>query len=60
MAVTPVSSVSGLYLAHPQVRYFGVGKLSRDQVVDYAGRKGWTKTTAERWLSPNLGYEPEA
>ncbi len=56
MAMLPAASVSGLYFAHPQARYFGVGKLSRDQVEDYARRKGWDLATAERWLRPNLGY----
>jgi 5-methyltetrahydrofolate--homocysteine methyltransferase len=60
MAMTPVSSVSGLYFAHPASRYFGVGRISPDQVTDYARRKGWDRATAERWLAPNLGYEPEA
>jgi 5-methyltetrahydrofolate--homocysteine methyltransferase len=56
-AMTPASSVSGFYFAHPDAHYFGVGRLSRDQVEDYAARKGWTPEEAERWLSPNLGYE---
>ena len=59
MAMTPVSSVSGFYFGHPEASYFGVGKLGRDQVVDYARRKGWDMETAERWLAPNLGYEPQ-
>jgi 5-methyltetrahydrofolate--homocysteine methyltransferase len=58
LAMTPPSSVSGLYLAHPRSEYFGVGKIDRDQVADYAKRKGWDLSTAERWLSPNLAYEP--
>ncbi|MGH6950990.1 MAG: vitamin B12 dependent-methionine synthase activation domain-containing protein, partial [Vitreimonas sp.] len=58
MAMTPPSSVSGLYFAHPQAEYFGVGKIDRDQVADYARRKGWDVTTAERWLSPILAYDP--
>ncbi|HMV66899.1 MAG TPA: methionine synthase, partial [Myxococcota bacterium] len=57
-AMWPAASVSGWYFAHPEARYFGVGKLGRDQVADYADRKGWTLAEAERWLSPNLGYEP--
>ena len=57
-AMTPASSVSGFYFAHPDAHYFGVGRLGRDQVEDYAARKGWTLEEAERWLSPNLGYEP--
>ena len=59
MAMWPASSVSGFYFAHPQSRYFGLGKISEDQVADYAVRKGMTKADAERWLSPNLNYEPE-
>jgi len=57
-AMWPGSSVSGLYFAHPQSRYFTVGKIDRDQVADYAERKGMTLRDAERWLGPNLGYEP--
>ncbi len=58
-AMTPTAAVSGWYFSHPEARYFGVGRLDRDQVADYAGRKGWTLAEAERWLAPNLGYEPE-
>jgi 5-methyltetrahydrofolate--homocysteine methyltransferase len=58
MAMTPASSVSGLYFAHPQAEYFGTGKIDRDQVEDYARRKGWDLATAERWLSPILAYDP--
>ena len=57
-AMTPTSAVSGLYLAHPQARYFALGRIARDQVADYAERKGWTLAEAERWLAPNLGYDP--
>ena len=57
-AMTPPASVSGLYFAHPQAHYFGVGKIGRDQVVDYARRKAWPLETAERWLSPILAYDP--
>ena len=57
-AMTPPSSVSGLYFAHPQAEYFGVGKIDRDQVEDYARRKGWDVATAERWLAPILSYDP--
>jgi 5-methyltetrahydrofolate--homocysteine methyltransferase len=57
-AMTPPASVSGLYFAHPQAHYFGVGKIERDQVEDYAARKGWEVKTAERWLGPLLNYEP--
>jgi len=57
-AMVPTASVSGLYFAHPQARYFAVGKINRDQVEDYAQRKGMTLAEAERWLAPNLAYEP--
>jgi len=57
-AMWPASAVSGFYLAHPQARYFAVGKIARDQVVDYARRKGQAVSEAERWLAPVLGYEP--
>jgi len=56
-AMTPAAAVSGLYLAHPLARYFSVGRVGRDQVEDYAGRKGMAVDEAERWLRPNLGYE---
>ncbi len=56
-AMTPAASVSGLYFAHPKARYFNVGKIGRDQLEDYAKRKGWTLGEAERWLAPNVGYE---
>uniref|UniRef100_UPI0030F46194 methionine synthase n=2 Tax=Nocardioides sp. GXZ039 TaxID=3136018 RepID=UPI0030F46194 len=59
MAMWPGASVSGWYFSHPDSQYFVVGRLGRDQVEDYAARKGWTLAEAERWLSPNLGYEPE-
>jgi 5-methyltetrahydrofolate--homocysteine methyltransferase len=55
-AMWPASSVSGWYFAHPQSHYFGVGKIARDQVEDYARRKGMKVADVERWLSPNLGY----
>ncbi|MEQ1817620.1 MAG: methionine synthase [Terricaulis sp.] len=58
MAMTPPSSVSGLYFAHPQAEYFGTGKIDRDQVEDYARRKGWDLAVAEKWLSPILAYDP--
>ncbi|HHJ13886.1 MAG TPA: methionine synthase [Gammaproteobacteria bacterium] len=58
-AMLPAASVSGWYFAHPQAAYFGVGKINRDQVEDYARRKGMTLEEAERWLAPNLGYDPE-
>jgi 5-methyltetrahydrofolate--homocysteine methyltransferase len=57
-AMWPGSSVSGLYFAHPESRYFDLGKIDRDQVVDYAARKGMTVEEAERWLGPNLNYDP--
>jgi 5-methyltetrahydrofolate--homocysteine methyltransferase len=56
-AMLPMASVSGFYLSHPQARYFAVAKIDRDQVEDYARRKGWDIATAERWLAPNLGYQ---
>ena len=59
MAMWPGASVSGWYFSHPQSQYFVVGRLGHDQVEDYAERKGWTLAEAERWLSANLGYEPE-
>jgi 5-methyltetrahydrofolate--homocysteine methyltransferase len=59
-AMWPGSSVSGLYFAHPQSRYFTLGKIDRDQVADYAQRKGMTLADVERWLGPNLGYDPAA
>ncbi len=57
-AMTPAASVSGFYFAHPEAHYFAVGRLGRDQVEDYARRKGLTVEETERWLAPNLGYEP--
>jgi len=57
-ATMPAASVSGLYFGHPQARYFSVGRVGRDQVVDYAKRKGMDVTEAERWLRQNLAYEP--
>jgi 5-methyltetrahydrofolate--homocysteine methyltransferase len=57
-AMYPAASVSGLYFAHPEARYFAVGKIGRDQVEDYARRKGMTIGEVERWLSPNLNYDP--
>ena len=59
-AMMPAASVSGIYLAHPDARYFSVGRLARDQVEDYAARKGVSPAEAERWLRPNLGYEPDS
>ena len=54
----PAASVSGLYFAHPESRYFAVDRITRDQVESYAQRKGMTIAEVERWLAPNLGYEP--
>jgi len=59
-AMTPAASVSGMYFAHPQARYFNVGKIGRDQVVAYAARKGVAVAEVERWLSTSLGYEAAA
>jgi 5-methyltetrahydrofolate--homocysteine methyltransferase len=53
-AMLPAAAVSGLYLAHPQARYFSIGRIAHDQLVDYAGRKHMTLEEAERWLRPNL------
>jgi len=58
-AMVPTAAVSGLYFSHPAARYFAVGKINRDQVKDYAQRKGISVVEAEKWLSPNLAYEPE-
>jgi 5-methyltetrahydrofolate--homocysteine methyltransferase len=57
-AMYPTAAVSGWYIAHPQAHYFALGKIDREQVQDYARRKGLALTQAERWLSPSLGYEP--
>ena len=57
-ATTPGASVSGLYFGHPQARYFSVGRIGRDQVADYAERKGITLSDVERWVRQNLAYEP--
>jgi 5-methyltetrahydrofolate--homocysteine methyltransferase len=59
MAMWPGAAVSGFYFSHPESQYFVLGRLGQDQVADYAQRKGWTLKEAERWLGPNLGYEPE-
>ena len=58
-AMLPASSVSGFYFAHPESKYFAVARIGRDQVQDYARRKGWTLEETERWLGPVLSYEPE-
>jgi len=52
----PAASVSGWYFAHPDARYFGLGKIAKDQVQDYATRKGWSLEEAEKWLGPVLAY----
>ena len=57
LAMYPGSSVSGIYLAHPEAKYFGVGKIERDQVHDYAARKGLSIAETEKWLQPILNYE---
>jgi 5-methyltetrahydrofolate--homocysteine methyltransferase len=57
-AMMPAASVSGLYFAHPQAKYFNVGRIGRDQIEDYARRKGMPVTEVERWLASNLAYEP--
>jgi 5-methyltetrahydrofolate--homocysteine methyltransferase len=57
-AMWPAAAVSGFYFAHPEAKYFAVGKIGKDQVEDYARRKGMDLRTIERWLSPNLNYEP--
>jgi 5-methyltetrahydrofolate--homocysteine methyltransferase len=59
-AMTPAAAVSGIYLAHPLARYFSVGRIGRDQVEDYAERKGMPVAEVERWLRPNLAYDPDA
>ena len=59
-AMWPGASVSGLYFAHPESYYFGVGKIEKDQVEDYARRKGWTLEKAEKWLAPILNYQPKS
>jgi 5-methyltetrahydrofolate--homocysteine methyltransferase len=58
-AMLPAASVSGYYFAHPDSQYFGVGKIHRDQVEDYAQRKLTDLRFMERWLAPNLAYQPE-
>ena len=59
-AMWPAASVSGWYFAHPDAHYFGVGRIARDQVEDYARRKAMDVREAERWLAPNLNYDPDA
>ena len=57
--MAPAASVSGFYFTHPESSYFGVGRLHQDQVADYARRKGMPVKDMERWLSPNLAYDPD-
>jgi 5-methyltetrahydrofolate--homocysteine methyltransferase len=57
MAMYPTAAVSGMYFSHPKARYFGLGKIDKDQAEDYAKRKNMTLSEAERWLAPNLGYD---
>jgi 5-methyltetrahydrofolate--homocysteine methyltransferase len=59
-AMLPAASVSGLFLGHRDARYFNLGRIDRDQVHDYAARKAMPPAEVERWLGPNLGYEPGA
>src|SRR5215203_5991546 len=58
-AMSPGAAVSGYYFSHPESKYFGVAEIGRDQARDYAGRKDWTLEEAEKWLAPNLGYDPQ-
>jgi 5-methyltetrahydrofolate--homocysteine methyltransferase len=58
-AMYPTAAVSGWYFSHPESQYFVVGRVNKEQVEDYAKRKGWTLAEAERWLAPNLDYDPE-
>jgi 5-methyltetrahydrofolate--homocysteine methyltransferase len=57
-AMFPTAAVSGFYFSHPEARYFSVGQVSRDQIESFAERKGLSLREAERWLAPNLGYDP--
>jgi 5-methyltetrahydrofolate--homocysteine methyltransferase len=56
--MAPAASVSGLYFSHPEAKYFNVGRIGRDQLKSYATRKGVSVEEAERWLGPNLAYDP--
>jgi 5-methyltetrahydrofolate--homocysteine methyltransferase len=58
-AMLPAAAVSGFYFSHPESKYFAIGKIDRDQVEDYHRRKGMDLRAMERWLSPNLNYDPE-
>lgn len=57
-AMLPAASVSGFYFSHPDAKYYGLGRISKDQITDYAARKGFTVEETEKWLSPNLNYTP--
>ena len=57
--MTPAASVSGLIFAHPESKYFTVGRIGRDQILDYARRRGVPMAEVERWLRPNLAYDPK-
>jgi 5-methyltetrahydrofolate--homocysteine methyltransferase len=57
LAMYPASSVSGMYYSHPQSKYFGLGKIGKDQIEDYAVRKNMSVEQVERWLAPNLNYD---
>ncbi len=57
--VMPAAAVSGLYFSHPRSSYFAVGRIGRDQIEDYAARQGLHPEEAERWLRPNLAYDPD-
>jgi 5-methyltetrahydrofolate--homocysteine methyltransferase len=59
-AMLPTAAVSGFYFSHPESQYFAVARIDRDQVEDYARRKGVSLQEIERWLAPNLAYEPDA
>jgi 5-methyltetrahydrofolate--homocysteine methyltransferase len=59
LAMFPAASVSGIYLPHPEARYFGIGRITRGQVADYAVRMGRPLPEIERWLAPSLAYDPE-
>jgi len=59
-AMVPTAAVSGLYFAHPEARYFAIGRINKDQVEDYAARKGVEVAEIEKWLGPNLAYDPDA
>ena len=58
-AMVPTAAVSGWYFSHPRSQYFVVGRVTKEQVADYAKRKGWSLAEAERWLAPNLDYDPD-